>query len=312
MKIIFMGTPDFAVPILEKLAKTDNTIQRVITQPDRKKGRGKALQPPPVKKCATELGLTVCQPEKVSNQNFIDELKELDPDLIVTAAYGQILPREILEIPNYDAINVHASLLPKYRGAAPIHRAVINGEDITGVTIMKMSEKMDAGDILNYQKILINKNDNSGNIFNKILDVAPSLLVDTVEQFKRDEIVAKKQDDSRATYAPKLTKVDERLNFKDSMAEQIYNQVRGLNPWPGAYTYVRDKRLKVWESELLEEINEHNNNLGSIVAVSDNGPVIQCKSGKIILTKVQLQGKKPISGSDFVRGFHIKENEALN
>jgi len=304
MRIVFMGTPEFAVPILQSLLESTHNICLVVTQPDKCKGRGKVCSPPPVKKTAVKHHLSVVQPGKLSDQGFYQDLKKISPDLIVTAAYGKMVPSDILLLPDHGAINVHASLLPKFRGAAPIHRAVMNGERETGVTIMRMTEQMDAGDILSAERIPISCEDTTGIIYDKIVEKAPGLLLDTIAQLEQGDIKPIKQDENRATYAPKLTKEDEKLDFKLEDAKQVYNHIRGLNPWPGAHVFFGDKRIKAWKSQVFS-LEGQKGSPGEILDITENGPIVQCKQGAVILTELQMSGKRICTGRDFLCGYSV-------
>lgn len=247
MRIIFMGTPEFAVPSLKALYTSGHEIAAVVTQPDRPKGRGHKLTPPPVKLAAQEAGLHVYQPVRIRDPEFIDTLKRVSPQLIAVVAFGQILPKDILELPVYGCINVHASILPKYRGAAPIHWAVINGETETGVTIMQMDEGLDSGDIILSEKIPVSPEDTTGTVHDKLAGLGAQLLVKAVQLISEGRAERIPQDHGAATYAPLLNKDTEKIDWAKSAVE-ICNLVRGLNPWPGAYTLLRDKILKIWQA----------------------------------------------------------------
>jgi len=298
MKIVFMGTPDFAVPTLEKIHTSKFEIPIVITQPDRKKGRGKNLQAPPIKEAAERLGLQIEQPQKV--KEVLELLKGISPDVIVVVAYGQLIPEEILNLPKYGCLNVHASLLPKYRGAAPIHWAVINGDDETGITIMQMDKGLDTGDMLAQGKIKININDTMGNIHDKLSVQGAELIVEVLNRLPGG-IEKVSQDDSLAVYAPKIQRDMEKIDWQKS-AIDIHNLIRGLNPWPGAYTTLEEEDLKVWTSQIisLEGINA---SPGTIINIDqDCGIDIQAAQGVIRLVELQQPGKKRMAARDFLKG----------
>lgn len=315
MKIIFMGTPEFSVPFLETLYQSAHQVLMVITQPDKSVGRGKKIKPPPVKKAAKRLGIDVFQTDQVNNFETQTLIKKLQPDLIVTVAFGQKLSRALLDIPYHGAVNVHASLLPEYRGAAPIQRAIMEGKKQTGVTIMQMNENMDAGDILHYRVIDIDPRETAGEIYQKMLEVGPDLLLETLDLIENNEVVPEKQDEAKATYAPKLTRVDENIDFESASAEEIYNQVRALNPQPGAFITCGEERVKVWECQVIdpETLSEEEKHTGpgQVVKMTKNGPIVKCREGFIMLTRVQFACKKPISGKDLYCGKQLEEGMCL-
>ncbi|ACB84917.1 methionyl-tRNA formyltransferase [Natranaerobius thermophilus] len=312
MRTIFMGTPDFSVPFIEAIARSTHNLNLVVTQPDRRKGRGKELQPPPAKRKAEELGIDVFQPESIHNNYAYQILSDIEPHLIVTAAYGQILPRKILDLPRIKAINVHASLLPEYRGAAPIHRAVMDGKEQTGVTIMEMCDKMDAGDILNYESVDIGKTDTTGDVYKQIITVGPQLLIETMDLLEKNQVTPLKQDENQVSYAPKLKKEDEYLDFSKYTNTEVFNRVRGLNPWPGAFTKFEGKRLKIWETKVHNSSSFNSNSKpGEIIEINQQGPVVKCCQGSVILTKIQPSGKKAMTGEQFIRGYDIKSGIQL-
>lgn len=247
--IVFMGTPDFAVPTLRKLHEEGYTVGAVVTQPDRPKGRKKVLTPPPVKVEALRLGIPVMQPEKIKHPDALKQLEQYNPDIIITAAYGQILPNQILRMPKYGCVNVHASLLPKYRGAAPIHYAVMNGESETGVTLMYMEKGLDTGAMISKVKIPIDDNDTTGTLFEKLSVKGAELVIQTLPKLLDGTATAEPQEDEKATYAPMLTRADEKIDWSCT-SRQIFNQVRAMNPFPGAFTLWDNKVLKIWECRL--------------------------------------------------------------
>lgn len=305
MRIIFMGTPDFAVPSLRRLLESQYDVVAVVTQPDRPKGRKQILTPSPVKEVALEYGIPVLQPEKIRRKEEYEKILDLHPDLIVTAAFGQIIPKAILDAPRYGCINVHASLLPKYRGGAPIHYAVMNGEKETGVTIMYMVEELDAGDILSQVTIPIHTTDTAGTVFEKLATIGADLLIDTIPKIVSGKISPIPQDREKATYSPTLKREDEWLDFRRP-AEELYNQIRGLNPWPVAFTMIEGNVIKIWWAEWKDE--ETTALPGTITSIAPTGIEIATGKGILIIKELQPAGKKRMSVSDFVRGSHwLKE-----
>ncbi len=318
MRLIFMGTPDFAVPSLKALAAAGHRITGVVTQPDRPKGRGRLPAPPPVKTAAREAGLKVLQPEKIKMPEFIETLKQLSPELIAVAAFGQLLPREILALPSHGCINVHASLLPKYRGAAPIHWAVINGETETGVTVMQMETGLDSGDIILSGKIPIMPADTTGTVHDKLAVLGAELLVKAVGLIAAGKAPRLPQDHRQASFAPLLTKAVERIDWTKKPSE-IGNLVRGLNPWPGAYTLLGDKVLKVWQARPCssEEIpgplfDPARKQAGEVLGLLPGGGLaVAAGGGCIALTEVQAAGSRRMSAADFVCGRAIPAGTVL-
>jgi len=318
MKIVFMGTPDFAVPSLKALLNAGHQVVGVVTQPDRPKGRGHKLAPPPVKAAAMEEGLTIFQPEKIKTPEFAGVLRKMAPELIVVAAFGQLLSEEILQLPGYGCINVHASLLPKYRGAAPIHWAVIDGEPETGVTIMKMELGLDTGDMIVSEDIPILPDDTTGTIHDKLALLGAELLVKAVSEIASETARGIPQNHQQSTYAPRLTKETEKIDWTKSSMD-IFNLIRGLNPWPGAYTKIGDKVLKVWASKActiycvpgpIPELADYppGQVLGNI---PDVGFAVATGNGCLALTEVQLQGSKRMQAEDFMRGHQFDKGTML-
>lgn len=308
MKIIFMGTPDFAIPSLAMLTASDNTILGVITQPDRPKGRGKKPQPSPVKTLALQHGLPLLQPEKVKEENFIQWLKVKNPDLIAVVAFGQILPPKILSIPLHRCINLHASLLPKYRGAAPINWALINGEETTGVTTIFMNEWMDTGDILLERETKIEQKDDALTLSHRLSTLGAKLLLETINQLKKGTLTPIPQNHSKATYAPVLKKEDGYIEWTRD-AQAIHNQIRGTVPWPGAFTKLKNKLLKIFKSEVIED--ERQETPGVISQVSAEGIKVATGKGYLLLTEIQLQDRRRMKVAEFVRGNPIPIGTAL-
>jgi len=301
MRIVFMGTPDFAVPCLEQLVSNGYKVIEVVTQPDRPKGRKRELTPPPVKEAALKYQIPVFQPEKLRDEEAVEHILTLKPDLIVTAAYGQILPKEIIQLPKYGCINVHASLLPKYRGGAPIHKSIIDGESETGVTIMYMVEKLDAGDILTQVKVPIESTDTVGSVHDKLATAGSSLLLETIPKLIKGELRQIKQDETKVSFAWNIKREDEKIDWNKSAGE-IYNQIRGLNPWPVAYTLLEDQVFKVWWADVIDLEKKEGVEPGTVLEVSPNGIEVACGKGILRLLEVQPAGKKRLSASDFVRG----------
>lgn len=309
MRVIFMGTPDFAVPSLRVLYQREEVeIVGVITQPDRPKGRKKVLTPPPVKIEAEKLNLPIFQPEKLRAEDVVQKILALKPDLIVTAAYGQILPESILSAPRLGCINVHASLLPKYRGGAPIHHAIINGEKETGVTIMYMVKELDAGDMIVQRSIPITKQDHVGSMHEKLSLLGAELLNEILPSLIRNEVKAVPQNHEEATYAPNIKREDERIDWSRS-AMELDCQIRGLHPFPGAYTTWRGKTFKIWWAEPLDI--EVNVSPGVVMKVDNEGIVVATGQGALRLVEVQPFGRKKMTAKEFVLGRQMKEGERL-
>ncbi|TYP72661.1 methionyl-tRNA formyltransferase [Paenibacillus methanolicus] len=300
MRIVFMGTPDFAVPSLEALIAAGHEILAVVTQPDRPKGRKKTLTPPPVKEAALLHGLAVHQPERLRTSDTVEEIARLQPDLIVTAAFGQILPKSVLDVPRLGCINVHGSLLPKYRGGAPIQRSIMNGEAMTGVTIMYMAEGLDTGDMISKAELPITDTDNAGTIFEKLSVIGAELLMRTLPAIESGEAHAEKQDDAEATYAPNLKRDDERIDWNRG-AREIFNQVRGLSPMAGAFTMLGGETFKIWACHPLAA-GGGNAAPGNVVAADELGIKVATGDGILLLTTVQPAGKKAMAASEWLKG----------
>ncbi len=311
MDILFMGTPDFAVPCLESLHESEViNIMGVITQPDRKKGRGQKFQATPVKKRAQELNLKVYTENNINKAQFINKLKEWSPEAIIVVAYGQKLSEEILAIPDYGCINLHASLLPEYRGACPIHQAIINGDKVTGVTTMYMDAGWDTGDMIYKKEININSQDTVGILHDKLAEVGSQLLLKTLIDIKNGIAPREKQDESKASYACKFNKCIGEIDW-DKSAEEIYNLVRGVNPWPGAYTKIDDELLKVWKVEITNK-ELLRDEPGIIVASSpDEGLVVQTGKGLICIKNIQLSGRRKMPVEKFLHGYNICKGQKL-
>lgn len=303
-----MGSPEFAVPTLEALYDRGHNILLVITQKDRPKGRGKKLMSTPVKKKASELNLKIYQPESVNSKESINIIKRLNPDCIVVAAYGQILKKDILDIPKYGCLNVHASLLPKYRGAAPINWAIIEGEKETGITIMEMDEGMDTGDILKSKAIPIEETDDSESIHDKLSILGSQLILETLEDIKNDNIQKIPQDENLATYAPMLSKKTGKIDWNNK-GERIINTIRGLKPWPSAYTIYKGQNVKIHEAEKTEKFSKMAN--GVVVKVSQEGIFVNCSDSCIVIKVLQFPGKKKLHVSEYLKGNDFDVNIKL-
>ncbi len=300
-KIVFMGTPKFAVPVLEMLIEKYG-VDLVITQPDKKVGRKKVLTAPPVKVIAEEKGIKVLQPEKISNdENVLSELKELNPDIIITAAYGQLVPETILEIPKYKCINVHGSLLPKLRGGAPIQYSILEDHEKTGITIMYMVKKLDAGDMISKVEVDILDSDNYESLHDKLSIAGRDLLKETLPNIFTGNIAPEKQDDSLATFARNILREDEKIDWNKS-ARQIFNQIRALDPTPGAFTYLDENVLKIWNSEVVDlEENFSSKKVGTIIKQDKKHIYILCGENTVLKVKeLQISGKKRMPVVNFL------------
>ncbi len=315
MKVVYMGTPDFAVNTLESIVNAGHEVMMVVTQPDKAKGRGKKVLYTPVKEKALEYGLTVSQPEKVSEESFVAQLKQMNPDVIVVVAFGQILPEDILNIPKYGCINVHASLLPAYRGAAPIQWAVIDGLSESGVTTMYMEKGLDTGDIILQRKIALEENETGGSLFDKLAVEGAHLLLETLEQLENGTATRTKQDDNKSSYAKMLSKDMGNLDFSKS-AITLERLIRGLNPWPSAYTRLDDKSLKVYEAKVLSDdevvaLGSLEQAPGTIIAVDKKSFTVRCKEGALRIMNLQLEGKKRMDTVAFLLGYKIEVGKML-
>lgn len=308
MKIVFMGTPEFAVPSLEALHNSGHKISLVITQKDKPKGRGKKLLPTPVKEKALELGLEVYQPDSVNSQESIERLKEINPDCIVVVAFGQILKKDVLNIAKYGCLNVHAFILPKYRGAAPINWAIINGEEKTGITIMEMDEGLDTGDILKIREISIEEDDDSSTLADKLAKVGSELIVETLMDVEKDNITKIPQNDELSSYAPMLSKAMGRIDWNKN-GENIVNLVRGLKPWPLAYTQYKGQDVKIHKVKKVEKFSQEPN--GMVVKVTHEGIYVNCQDSCIVIEQLQFPGKKKLHVSEYLRGNEFEEDIIL-
>ncbi|MDH3256158.1 MAG: methionyl-tRNA formyltransferase [Nitrospinota bacterium] len=309
MNLVFMGTPDFAVPTLRTLHTSRHSVLGVVTQPDRPQGRGQEMQSSPVKRYALENGIKVYQPEKASAPEFVAECAALKPDLIVVIAYGQILRENLLSLPRHFCMNVHASLLPKYRGAAPINWAIINGDKETGVTTMKMDAGMDTGDILLMKKVAIEQDDTAQHLHDKLSEAGGALVLETIDQLEKGELKFIPQKDAEATYASKLKKEDGCLHW-DQEAESIRNRVRGLEPWPGAFGFLNGKRLRFCKVETGPGAKE--DAPGVVMRVSDYGIEIGTLKDRIIVTEIQPEGKKRMTVKSYLQGHAVKTGDRFD
>ncbi|MBC7088262.1 MAG: methionyl-tRNA formyltransferase [Tissierellales bacterium] len=303
MNIIFMGTSEFAVKSLEKLYNNGYNISLVITQPDRPKGRGKAFSFSPIKECALNLGLEIYQPFNVNSEESVEKIRKLKPDFLIVIAYGQILKKSLLGIAKLETINIHASLLPKYRGAAPINWAILNGENKTGITSMKMTEGLDSGPIILQKEIPILDTDDSISLTNKLSELGAEVLLETLNRIIIGNIVYVEQDNSKSTYAPIITKEDGKIDWNWDV-KKIKNHIRAFKPWPGSYFYYDNLIVKVNEVDIL--FSDHNEKIGTIIKADDSGIWVAAKNGFVIIKEIQFPGKKMVKVSDFLRGNNIE------
>ncbi len=305
MRIVYMGTPDFAVPALEKLAQNPGyTVAAVFTQPDKPRGRKMVMTPPDVKVCAEKLGIPVFQPSSMRSEEAYNSLKELNPDVIVVAAYGQILPKAVLDLPKFGCVNIHGSLLPKYRGAAPIQQSVLDGEKVTGVTTMLMDAGLDTGDILLKAETKIGENETAGELFDRLAVLGGELIVETLDKLKKGEITPQKQDESLATHTSKISKELCPIDFNKS-AFEVHNKVRGLNPWPVAVTEIAGKTVKVYSTRVTDLSGEP----GTILSLKPF--VIACGEKSVELIEIQPQGKKRMTAQAFLAGHKLNIGDKL-
>ncbi len=322
MKIIFMGTPDFAVGTLERLLEAGHEIMLVVTQPDKARGRGKKVQYSPVKEAALAHGLEVYQPKRIREEECVAYLKGYEADIAVVVAFGQILPKEILEMPRYGCVNVHASLLPKYRGASPIQWAVIQGEDVTGVTTMRMDEGLDTGDIILQQEVRLREDETGGSLFERLSQAGAELCVKTLEAIGQGTAVYTPQDHEEATHTTIINKQLGKIDW-NMPAKELECLVRGLNPWPSAYTSLNGKVLKIWKAswlpQPLEKAGEKEEAAnggsgqkaqpGTVLEAGKGGWKVQAGQGILVLEEVQLEGKRRMAANDFLRGFPVEAGQ---
>lgn len=317
MNVIFMGTPDFAVPILDAIVAAGHRIVLVVTQPDKARGRGKKVTYSPVKEWAIEHNLPVYQPDRIRNPESIETVNNIPAEVGVVAAFGQILPKEILDHPKYGCVNVHASLLPKYRGAAPIQWSILNGDEYTGVTTMQMGPGLDDGDILMQEKVKIADDETGGSLFDKLAGVGADLLVNTLDGMEKGEITPVPQNDEESTHVGMIRKDMGKLDFS-AQASVLERHVRGLYPWPGTYTYFEGKSLKILKAGVITETeltpDEKNASFGEVVRISTEGDgsiAVRCSDGALSISALQLEGKKRMTASAFLNGHPMKVGEQL-
>ncbi|KQU60420.1 methionyl-tRNA formyltransferase [Rossellomorea marisflavi] len=299
-KVIFMGTPDFSVPVLKALIENEYEVVAVVTQPDRPVGRKRILTPPPVKVEAEKHGISIYQPEKIKNSDELEEVLALEPDLIVTAAFGQILPKRLLDAPKHGCINVHASLLPELRGGAPIHYSILQGKSSTGITIMYMVEKLDAGDIISQVEVEIEETDHVGTLHDKLSEAGSALLIETLPKLLDGSVSPVKQDEEQATFAWNIKREQEKIDWTKS-GKEVYNHIRGLHPWPVAYTTLAGAVMKIWWGE---KVKGHGSSVpGEVLAIEEDGFIVSTGDDiSIKVTDLQPSGKKRMSAKDYLRG----------
>lgn len=307
MKIIYMGTPEFALPALQALIDSPHEVQLVVTQPDRIKGRGKKMLPPPVKELALENGIPVLQPERIKgNDEFINTIKEINPDAIVVAAYGRILPKEVLDLPKYGCLNIHASLLPRWRGAAPIQRAILEGDEVSGVTIMQMAEGLDTGDMLLKDEMPIDGLYHP-TLSHHLSNMGGKLILEALEKIERGEIVPEQQDDSQSTYAGMIDKAQGHIDFLSQTADVIERMIRAFEPWPGAYCYYGEEQIKfkAGECKPIETEKEKNASPGEVLKADDLGIYVRAKDSIFVLKELQIPGKNWMDSGSYLRGHKL-------
>lgn len=308
-RLVFMGTPDFAVPTLKALLDHGHTVLAVVTQPDRPKGRGKKLTAPPVKKLALDRGIVVLQPEKASDESFCDQVRAKEPDLIVVVAFGQILKKKLLDIPQWGVVNVHASLLPNLRGAAPVQWAVLNDESKTGLTLMLMDEGMDTGPIIFQQEVPVLRDETAGHLHDRLAVMAGDLMARSLERMAGRAVETTPQDHTKATYAPKITKDLSLVNWKEEAAK-VSARIRGLDPKPGAFTFWQGNELKVFASTVIDT-NREVGSPGQVIGLREECLVIRTGRGTVGVRELQYPGKNRLPAKDFLRGFVIPEGTVL-
>ena len=307
MKLVFMGTPDFAVPCLEELINAGHEIIGVFTQPDKPVGRKRVMTPPPVKVCAEKNGITVYQPDSVRTEEALSLMKELNPDCVVVVAYGKIIPSEMLKLPKFGFVNVHGSLLPKYRGAAPIQWSIIDGETKTGVTTMQMDDGIDTGDMLEVSETEIGENETAGELFDRLAEMGGKLIVSTLSKLEKGELTPIPQDHEKSNYAKIISKEMALIDFNMS-AENVFNLIRGFNPWPIAYTIIGNKRLKVFAAEKIGSVN---GKAGEVVSSDGTLTVAFGDGNGLKFTDVQLEGSKRMSATEMLKGRPIEKGTIL-
>ena len=308
MRIVFMGTPDIAKGCLQKLIDEKLDVVGVVTQADKPIGRGKKMGMPPVKELALEHNIPVYQPIKARDEKFIDTLKEINPDLIIVVAYGQILPKALLDIPKFGCVNVHVSLLPKYRGAAPINWVIINGEEKTGVTTMYMDEGLDTGDIILQSEFALSDEITAGELHDIMMEQGGDILIETIDKIEKGCAPRTPQNHEESSYAPIMNKSLGKIDFNKS-AKEVHNLVRGVNPWPSAYTTYEDKTMKVWKTKVLNETSEKAP--GTILKVDKDGIRVSTKDNVLLIEEIQMPNKKRVEVCEYIKGNKIEENIIL-
>lgn len=308
MKTIFMGTPEFAIPSL-KVVSQNTDLKLIFTKEDKRNARGNKIIYSPVKQFGQDNDIEVIQPKRMKDEEVIAKIKEINPDLIVVVAYGKILPKEIIDIPKYGIINVHSSLLPKYRGASPIHSAILNGDKESGVSIMYIEEGLDSGDVILKETCEITEDDTLGTLHDRLKELGAIGLEKALKLIEAGEVKAEKQDDSKATFVKPITKEQAKIDWNNTK-EVIFNQIRGLNPFPGAYTHnEKNENIKIYKSEKLEK--EYDGENGTVVEMTKKGPVIKVANGALRLLEIKFEGKKLQSGADVVNGRKMAVGEKL-
>ncbi len=308
MKTIFMGTPEFAIPSLKAVSQNTD-LKLIFTKEDKRNARGNKIIYSPVKQFGLDNDIEVIQPKRMKDEEVIDKIKEVNPDLIVVVAYGKILPKEIIDIPKYGIINVHSSLLPKYRGASPIHSAILNGDKESGVSIMYIEEGLDSGDVILKETCEITEDDTLGTLHDRLKELGAIGLEKALKLIEVGEVKAEKQDDSKATFVKPITKEQAKIDWNNTK-EVIFNQIRGLNPFPGAYTHnEKNENIKIYKSEKLEK--EYDGENGTVVEMTKKGPVVKVANGALRLLEIKFEGKKLQSGADVVNGRKMAVGEKL-
>ena len=308
MKTIFMGTPEFAIPSLKAVSQNTD-LKLIFTKEDKRNARGNKIIYSPVKQFGLDNNIEVIQPKRMKDEEVIDKIKEVNPDLIVVVAYGKILPKEIIDIPKYGIINVHSSLLPKYRGASPIHSAILNGDKESGVSIMYIEEGLDSGDVILKETCEITEDDTLGTLHDRLKELGAIGLEKALKLIEAEEVKAEKQDDSKATFVKPITKEQAKINW-NNIKEVTFNQIRGLNPFPGAYTHnEKNENIKIYKSEKLEK--EYVGENGTVVEMTKKGPVVKVANGALRLLEIKFEGKKLQSGADVVNGRKMAVGEKL-
>jgi len=310
MRAVFMGTPEIAATVLKSVLASKHEVIAVVTQPDKPKGRGHEMAFPPVKEVALEAGISVMQPQRAKDETFIAELKALNPDIILVAAYGKLLPKAILDMPKFGCINVHASLLPKYRGASPIQWAVLNGDEKSGVTIMHMAETMDTGDIIMTKEVVLAKDETAGSLHDKLAEIGGPLLIEAMDALETGRAPRIRQNDEDATHVTMLDKTMGNLDFSKP-AVQLERWIRGLNPWPTAYTKLDGKMLKLWKAEVLPAKEAKNVEPGTVIDVLKDGFDVLTGDGVLRVKELQLEGKRKMTAEEFLRGFSLEAGTVL-